>query len=154
MRAFTRTHLSLLACATLSVSASCYRLSATEGGAPTVGRELVLELSDRGALELAPQLGAQLRSVTGRVSAFGDDGYRVAVTQTNSRGGVETLWRGEEAAIRRDYVLSVAERRLDKRRSWIVAGLSALGVILAGEAFGVDTPFSGVFGSRGGGTPQ
>ena len=141
-------------CVLLFLTASCYRLSATEGGAPTVGRELVLELSDRGALELAPQLGAQLRSVTGRVNAFGDDGYRVAVTQTDSRGGVETLWRGEEAAIRRDYVLSVAERRLDKRRSWIVAGLSALGVILAGQAFGVDTPFNGLFGARGGGSTQ
>lgn len=154
MRAFTRSLLPILACAPLLITASCYRLTATEGGAPAVGRELVLELSDRGALELAPQLGAQLRSVTGRVNAFGDDGYRVAVTQTNSRGGVETLWRGEEAAIRRDYVLSVAERRLDKRRSWIVAGLSALGVILAGEAFGVDTPFSGLFGARGGGSTQ
>lgn len=154
MHHFTRSLSILGTSALLLVAASCYRLSATEGGAPTVGRELVLELSDRGAVELAPQLGAQLRSVTGRVNAFGDEGYRVAVTQTNSRTGIETLWRGEEATIRHDYVLSVAERRLDKRRSWIVAGLSALGVILAGEAFGVDTPFSGLFGARGGGSTQ
>lgn len=133
---------------------SCYRLTPTEGGAPAVGREVVLELSERGGIELAPTLGAQLRSVTGRVSDYRDNVYRIAVMQTNSRTGVETLWRGEEASIRREFVLTVGERQLDKRRTWIAAGLSAVGVALAGRAFGLNSPFGGVFGGRGGGPRQ
>lgn len=141
-------------CLLLLPGASCYRLVPGDASAPAIGRELVLELSERGAIELAPQLGSQLRSVTGRVIDFRGDVYRVAVTQTNSRGGVETLWRGEEASIPRPYVRSVGERRLDKRRTWLVSALTALGIVLAGEAFGIDTPVGGIFGSRGGGTPQ
>ena len=145
----------LIACATalLFTTASCYRLTPTDGGAPTVGRELVLELSERGAIELAPQLGVQLQSVTGRVADFRDDSYQMAVTQTNSRGGVETLWRGEQASIPRAYVVRVAERRLDRRRTWIVAGISAVGVAIAGSAFG-GSGFGDLFGGRGGGTRQ
>ena len=151
----SKRHLSILVTSALLVlPASCYRLSATEGGAPTVGRELVFELSERGGIELAPQLGAQLKSVTGRVNDFRDDAYQVALTQTNSRTGVETLWRGEAASIRRDFVVSVAERQLDARRTWLVAGLSALGVALAGRAFGIDYGLGGLFGGGGGGGRQ
>lgn len=154
MRSFKRFLSLQLTIALVVVPISCYRLSAAEGGAPTVGRELVFDLSERGAIELAPQLGAQLKSVTGRVNDFRDDAYLVAVTQTNSRTGIETLWRGESASIQRDFVLSVAERQLDTRRTWLVAGLSALGVALAGKAFGVDYGLGGLFGGRGGGDRQ
>ena len=154
MRAFKRFLPILFTCGFVASPISCYRLSATEGGAPTVGRELVLELSERGGIELAPQLGPQLKSVTGRVSDFRDNAYRVAVTQTDSRTGVETLWRGEEASIPREFVLTVAERQLDKRRTWIVVGLSALGVALAGKAFGIDYGLNGFFGGGGGGGRQ
>lgn len=145
----------IIACATalLCTTASCYRLTPTDGGAPTVGRELVLQLSERGAIELAPKLGVQLRSVTGRVADFRNDAYEMAVTQTNSRSGVETLWRGEQASIPRAYVVQVAERRLDRRRTWLVAGISAVGVAIAGSAFG-GSGFGDLFGGREGGTRQ
>ena len=154
MLAFKRIVSTLVACALLVSSTSCYRLIATEGGAPAVGRELVLELSERGGIDLAPQLGVQLKSVTGRITDFRENAYKVAVTQTNSRSGVETIWRGEEVSIGRDLVVSVAERRLDKRRSWLVAGLSVVGAALAGSAFGINTGLDGLFGGRGGGDRQ
>ena len=128
---------------------SCYQYTPVEGGISAVGREVVLELSERGAIELAPRLGAQLKSVSGRVSDFSGDVYQVSVTQTTSRGGVETLWRGENAAVSRAYVTSVGDRQLDKRRSWIAAGLTALGVALAGQAFGVNVGLDGLLGGGG-----
>jgi hypothetical protein len=139
--------------ALLFVSA-CYEYTPIEGGVSTVGREVVLELSEQGAIALAPQLGAQLQSVSGRVTGVSDDAYQVSVTQTNSRSGVETLWRGENASISRAYVASVGDRRLDKRRTWIVTGLAALGVALAGQAFGVNTGLDGLIGGRGRGSRQ
>jgi len=151
MTAFNRGGATVCVLLLLATASACYRLTPSDGGAPTVGRELVLQLTDRGSIELAPQLGAQLRSVSGRVTEFRENAYLVAVTQTNSRSGIETLWRGEPSSIPRDYVSSIAERRLDKGRTWVAAGLSALGVALVGKAFGIDA-IGNVFGSRGGGT--
>ena len=134
-------------------TSGCYRQVPTEGGPATVNRELVFELSERGRMDLAPQLGADLQSVAGRVTAFEGDSYSLAVSQTGSRGGIETLWRGERAMIPRAYVVSVAERRLDKRRTWIAAGVSVLGVALVGRAFGVDGGLGNLIG-RGEGDRQ
>ena len=152
MRALTCSRATLLMSVLALTASACYRQIPSEGGAPAVGRELVLELSPRGAIELAPQLGAQLRSVTGQVTDFQYNAYRVSISQTNSTSGIETLWRGEAASIPRDFVVSVSERELDKGRSWIVGGLSALGVALVGRSFGLGSN-GGVFG-RGGGTRQ
>ena len=111
---------------------------------------MVLELSDRGSEQLAPQLGAELRSVAGRVLAFRDNEYEVGVTQTKNRSGLETTWRNEPVSIRAELVRSVSERRLDKRRTWLAAGLSLLGVVALGEAFGIDSGLDGLLGGRGG----
>lgn len=144
----------LVAGAVLLLSTSgCYRQVPTEGGPATLNRELVFELSERGRMDLAPQLGADLQRVAGRVTAFEGEVYSLAVTQTHSRGGIETLWRGERATIPRAYVVTVAERRLDKRRTWIAAGLSVLGVVIAGKAFGLDGGLGNLIG-RGEGSPQ
>ncbi len=133
---------------------SCYRYTPIEGGVSAVGRDVIFELSERGSIDLAPRLGAQLKSVSGRVSDFRDEVYQVSVTQTTSRGGVETLWRGESAAVSRAYVTSVGDRQLDKRRTWIAAGLTAVGVALAGQAFGVNTGLDGLLGGGGRGPRQ
>lgn len=113
-------------------------------------KEVVLELTDRGSVELAPRLGAELRLVAGRVLTFGDNGYEVGVTQTKNRSGLETIWRNEPVSIRAEHVRSVSERRLDKRRTWLTVGLSVLGVVALGEAFGIDSGLDGLLGGRGG----
>lgn len=134
----------------LSASA-CYRQVPTEGGPSTVNRELVFELSERGRIDLAAQLGADLQRVAGRVTAYEGDSYALAVTQTDSRSGIQTLWRGERAMIPGAYVVTVAERRLDKRRTWIAAGISVLGVAIVGKAFGVDGGLGNLIGRGEGG---
>src|ERR1700738_1356423 len=140
-----------VAVAALLMVSACYRYTPIDGGSSSVGREVVLELSERGSIDLAPQLGAQLKSVSGRISDFSGDVYQVSVTQTTSRGGVETLWRGENAAVPRAYVTGVGDRQLDKRRTSVAAGLTVLGVALAGRAFGVNG-LEGILG--GGGRPR
>lgn len=142
------------AVAALLFSASCYKYTPVSGGAVATGREVELQLSEQGSIALAPQLGAQLKSVSGRVSDYSADAYQVSVTQTTSRGGVETLWGGETATVRHAYVTSVGERQLDKTRSWIVAGITAFGVAVVGQAFGVDAGLGGLFRGSGGGTRQ
>ena len=154
MSILVRASMRRVTAAALVLLSACYNYTPVEGGASAVGREVVLELSERGSIDLAPRLGAQLRSVSGRISGFTDDAYLVAVTQTTSRAGVETLWRGESAVVPRADVVSVGDRRLDKRRSWIVVGLTALGVALAGEAFGVNTGLDGLFPGGGRGPRQ
>jgi hypothetical protein len=138
----------------LVFAGACYQSVPVDSGAVTVGREVVLDLTDRGAIELASQLGVQLRSVAGRVNTVSADRYDVSVTQTTSRSGVETIWRGESAVIQRQYVDRLYERRVDRKRTWIVAGLTIAGAVLTGEAFGIDTGLDGLLGGGRKGSKQ
>lgn len=140
---------SLLFLFALMASTACYRSVPIEPGVVTPGREVVLELTPNGSLELAPQLGAQLVSVTGRLGDVTGSRYVVSVRQTNARGGIETLWKGEQANIPKNLVTQVFERRIDKKRSWMVAGLTVVGVVLAGEAFGINTGLDGFISGGG-----
>lgn len=144
----------LIGILSLTLVGACYKSVPVDSSAVTVGREVVLDLTERGAIELASQLGAQLRSVAGRVSTVSLERYEVSVTQTTSRAGVETIWRGESASIPRQYVDRLHERRIDRKRTWIVAGLTVVGAVLAGEAFGIDTGLDGLFGGGRKGTRQ
>lgn len=137
--------------ACLTVAGGCYRSVPVEATALAPGREVVMELSPRGTLDLAPLLGAQVNSVMGRIVDVSPTRFRLSVTQTTARGGVETLWKGENADLPREHVTSIAERRVDKKRSWIVAGITVLGAALIGEAFGINTGLDGFItgGSRG-----
>lgn len=144
----------LAALMALVLATSCYKYIPIEGGPSATGREVTLELSERGSIELAPRLGAQLKSVAGRVTEFTDGAYVISMTQTMSKSGLETLWRGETASISSGFVTGVGDRRLDKRRTWIVSVLAVLGVAIAGEAFGVGSGLDGLLGQGGRGPRQ
>ena len=59
-------------------------------------------------------------------------------------------WSQERLAVPRAVVSSVRARTLDRKRSWIVAGLTVVGVVALGEAFGLGTGLDGLLGGGGG----
>ncbi|MBL8961974.1 MAG: hypothetical protein JNJ98_19080 [Gemmatimonadetes bacterium] len=144
----------LILSTTLLAAVGCYRSVPIEPSATVPGREVVVVLTPRGSLELAPLLGAQVNSVSGRLVDVTPTAFRLSVSSTSARGGMETLWKGETADVLREYAAAVSERRIDKKRSWIVAGLTVLGVMVAGEAFGINTGLDGFITGGGRGSKQ
>ncbi len=149
-----RTWRSLHGAVALLLLNACFQSVPVSTGSPSVNREVVVELNDRGSLELAPMLGAQLKEVQGRVVSFENGVYQVSVTQTVSRGGIETLWRGENAAIKSDYVRQLQQRTLDKKRTTILTVIIVAGAFLLATAFGFTPGVDGLIGGGGGGTRQ
>lgn len=133
---------------------ACFQSVPVSTGAPSVNREVVVELNERGSLELAPLLGAQLKEVHGRVVAFEGGTYEMAVDQTVSRGGIETLWRGESASIKSEYVRQLAQRTLDKKRTTIFTVIIVSSALLLATLFGLTPGADGLLGGGGGGTKQ
>ena len=129
----------------------CYRFTPIEGPAPERGQDIRLVLSDEGSVRMAPMIGPRIDAIDGRVLEPGDTAIVLAVQAVVARGGRSMNWSQERLAIPRAAVASIGTRTLDRKRTWIVAGLSVLGVLALGDVFGLGTGFDGLLGGGGDG---
>jgi hypothetical protein len=116
--------------------------------APTAG-EVRLELTERGTLELGPQIGAGIVYLDGSVVSASDSSVKMTLKQVVNRSGGVQQWVGESVTIPAGYVNLYRKREPSAMRSL------ALGASLAAAAIGVAVAFvAGNSGSaRGDGTP-
>ncbi|MGH7713371.1 MAG: hypothetical protein ACREOG_18940, partial [Gemmatimonadaceae bacterium] len=133
----------------LVLGAACYNYVPISSGAPPVGSEFRAHLTDDGSTRLTPVLGAQVAMVEGRVSGANDSAYIVSVSATTNRAQVQTFWTGESITLPRSAVQSMEARRLDRRRTWLIAAGGIVGGVLAAQVFGLGGKASG----DGGGPP-
>lgn len=131
--------------------AACYRLTPVDATSPPTGMDVRLTLSDAGAVAMAPLIGPRIEAVEGRVLQAPDSAYVLAVQSVIARGGRTMTWSQERLSIPRTAVASVRTRTLDRKRTWLAAGLTVVGALALGEAFGLGSGFDGFFGSGGGG---
>jgi hypothetical protein len=118
----------------LSLSA-CYRytpISAVPNGGAT---DVRVRLTDAGSVALAPWIGSQVETLDGSVVTTADTTVVFAVSETQARNGTSTSWRGERVNIPRTAVAGFERRSLDKRKSWLIAGLTAAAVVVAQTSF-------------------
>lgn len=132
------------------LAAGCYRSVPLTTPSPETGTEVVVHLTDAGAVRLAPLLGAQLARVRGRVTDASESAVALSVIATVNRAGNEALWRGEPVTIPRELVSSIALRRVDRRRTTLVTLLALAGVVVAGSILGGGSGFDGFLGGGGG----
>ena len=59
--------------------------------------------------------------------------------RVDHRGGTSVVWNREPVTFPRDALTNVTERTLDKKRSWLTAGLITASAVLVGGLFGVIT---------------
>ena len=128
----------------------CYRLTPVEG-TPPQGLEVRLSLSDEGSVRMASLIGPRIAAIDGRVLESPDTAIVLAVQSVVAQGGRTMSWSQERLSVPRSAVASVRTRTLDRKRSWIVAGLTIVGAVALGEAFGLGNGFDGFFGIGGGG---
>jgi hypothetical protein len=127
-------------------ASGCYRLTPIEGPTPAPGREVRLSLSDEGSVRLAPLIGPRISAIDGRAMESSDTALVVAVEAVVARGGRSMPWSQERLSVPRSAVSAIRTRTLDRKKSWIVAGLSVVGALALGDVFGLGTGFDGLLG--------
>lgn len=133
------------------VASSCYRFTPIEGATPAPGQEVRLSLTDEGSVRLAPLIGPRIEAIDGRIAQTTDTALVVAVQAAVTRDGRAMTWSMERLTLPRSAVSSIRTRTLDRKKSWILAGLGVVGAIALGEAFGIGNGFGGFLDGGGGG---
>lgn len=107
-------------------------------------------LSDEGSVRMAPLIGSRIEAIDGRTVQSSDTVLVIAVEGVVTQGGRSMTWSKEQLSVPRSAVSSIRTRTLDRRKSWIVAGLGIVGAIALGEAFGIGNGFGGFLDGGGG----
>jgi hypothetical protein len=111
------------------LTSGCYRTVPV--GSATVGpKDVVLEITDRGRVDLDGALGASPYRVTGRLTSATDSTYTLAVREVESVRGETATWQGEAVTVRRSGVGLVQERHFSRARTALVV-LATVGAIVA-----------------------
>jgi hypothetical protein len=111
------------------LTSGCY--STMPVGSATIGpKDVVLEITDRGRVDLDGALGNSPLRVVGRLTAATDSTYTLAVREVETVRGEAATWQGESVTIRRSGVGLVQERRFSRARTAIVV-LGVVGAIVA-----------------------
>lgn len=134
----------------LCTGAGCYRLTPIETLVPAPGTDVRLGLTDAGSVHMAPLIGPRIGAIDGRAMESSDTAYVVAVQAVVAQGGRSMPWSMERLTVPRSAVSSVRVRTLDRKKTWLVAGLGVVGAIALGQAFGLGTGFDGIIGFIGG----
>ena len=100
---------------------------------------------------MAPMIGPRIDAIDGRTVEVNDTSLVVAVEAVVTQSGRSMAWSNERLTVPRGAVSSIRTRTLDRRKSWIVAGLGVIGAIALGDAFGIGNGFGGFLDGGGGG---
>lgn len=103
----------------------CYTLQPIRGPVPEVGAVVGLDINDAGRVALGGAVGPEIDQVEGRLLSKDSSGYLVGVTSLHLLRGGEQVWHGEQVQVKKEYVVSVYERRFSPSRS---AALAAVGI--------------------------
>lgn len=123
----------LLAGSTLS---GCYTQRPLTAPVPPAGTDVVALLTDSGTVAMGSQLGPGVTEVEGVVAEADGNSWRLLMTRVDQRGGTSTPWNREPVTFPRYALTAVTVRRLDKKRSWIAAGVITATALIAARAFG------------------
>jgi hypothetical protein len=136
------------------LAAGCYTYTPV-ASTPPPSIELAVDLTDRGRVAAAPDIGPSVTRVEGSLIDVSDTAYVLAVRNVMGQSGVRTRWSGERVALSRDYVARTFERRFSRSRTTLVVS----GVVAAVGAFFFGKNLLGIGGGDasdrpGGGDPN
>jgi len=117
---------------------------------PAPSIELAVDLTDRGRVHAAPDIGSAVTRVEGSLIDVNDTAYVLAVRSVMGVSGGRTRWGGERVALPRDYVARTFERRFSRSRTTLVV----TGVIAAVGAFFLSKDLLGFGGGSASSEPD
>ncbi len=140
--------------AALALLGGCYTYQAAgpaDAVLPAPGTRVQVQLTSRGIVDLAQQLGPQVSYVEGKVLEADSTRLRLAVTQVEDARRAPTEWKGEQVTIPRDAIATIEQRRLSVGATALAGGLTVGGVVAAYLIFNGTGSATGSTGGRGGG---
>jgi len=114
-----RAGLSVVALATALTG--CHTYLPPQDQVPVTGREIAVELNDRGRLLVVPQLGESVLRVHGTLVASTDSTVTMSVSRTVQLQGSSALWTGESVTIPVTGVRGFRLREFSQKRSVAMA---------------------------------
>ncbi len=124
--------------------AGCFQYVPATTEAVPAGSRISFGVTDPGRVALADAVGPGVQRIEGRLVSTTDTALVLSVlTVEHVDLRVPLKWRGEQVAIQRSYITDVREWRVSKSRSWLLAGLIAVGAVVAAQlainGFGSDS---------------
>ena len=135
-------HVTGLICSAVRVTvlalavAGCYTRRPITAAAPAPSTRIIARLTDVGVVQMAPVIGGGVYEIEGVVAEADTSVWKLHVTRVEQRTGSSIMWNREIVPFPRVALTDATEKRLDKGRSWMAAGLVAAGAVLAAIAFG------------------
>jgi hypothetical protein len=134
--------------------AGCYSYHPLESPTPRSGIRVEADLTGRGSLDMASQIGPGAMSVRGEILETEPEALVLAITSVLGRNEQETFWRGEHVRIPLITVARVQQRRFAFGKTILFGGAVMGGLLAAVKAFQGDGGGGGVSGGGGGPSPQ
>ncbi len=125
-----------LIAALLTVSTACYTRSPITTAAPPPSTRIIARLTDSGVVEMARSIGTGAYEIEGVIAEADPTVWKLHLTRVEQRTGSSIVWNRELVSFPRYALTDASEKRFDRTRSWMAAGLVAAGAILAAAAFG------------------
>jgi len=103
---------------------------------PAAGTRIVAQVTDSGVVALSNALGAGPVQVEGVVAAADGTSWDLQLVRVDYRGGASVLWNHERVSFPRATLDHPTQKRLDRGKSWLVAGAVTATALLAARLFG------------------
>jgi hypothetical protein len=116
---------------TMAPLTGCYSYRpAVERSALTPASAVALRITDAGRVALAPRFGPGVRAIEGQLQSASDSAYQLTVSAVQYIDGRVDKWSGEAVRVPTGTVGVVETRSFSRKRTWLVAALSAATVLL------------------------
>ena len=125
-----------LAVGILPLLAACYTRGPLTTPVPAAGTRIVAQVTDSGVVALSNALGAGPVQVEGVVAAADGTSWDLQLVRVDYRGGASVLWNHERVNFPRATLDHPTEKRLDRGKSWLVAGAVTATALLAARLLG------------------
>ena len=115
----------------LAFLAGCYSRESIGLTTPAPETRVIASVTDVGSDHMAGKIGVAAVEVEGIVESTTDSVWNLRLIRVEQRGGVSTLWNRELVSFPRWTLTNPTAKKLDKKRSWIFAGMIAATAFLA-----------------------
>lgn len=119
----------------LILATACYDQIPIGLSAPTRESRVIASLTDLGAQQMAGKIGPAATEIEGYIQSATDSVWSIRLVRVDQLGGYSTIWTQELVDFPRSALNAPVERRLNKKKSWVMAAVAAVGVSLARFAF-------------------
>jgi hypothetical protein len=120
----------------VSFFTACYAQRPLSVAVPAPATRIVAQVTDTGAVVMGSAIGPGVVEVEGVVAEADATTWKLQVVRVEQRGGISTPWNREVVSFPRNALTSPREKRLDRTRSWLMAGLVVAGLVAVAVLFG------------------